>query len=128
MKYVVTLNGKNYEVEVEETRAVVTSVTDAPEVCVPPAPKRGEAAASSSPPLFGTAAENGTKIVSPAPGTILAVNKARGDSVEKGETVMILEAMKMENEIVSPVSGVIKQIFVQKGSTVETDFVLAVVG
>ena len=62
------------------------------------------------------------------PGTILAVNKAQGASVNAGEVIMVLEAMKMENEIVAPVAGTIKQLLVQKGSTVETDSVLAVIG
>ena len=110
MKYIVNLNGKNYEVEVEKTEAVITSVSEA---VAAPAP---------------AATAGGTNVVSPMPGTILAVNKAQGASVNAGEVIMVLEAMKMENEIVAPVAGTIKQLLVQKGSTVETDSVLAVIG
>ena len=106
MKYVVTLNGKNYEVEVEETDAVITAVTDA-------AP---------------AAAADGQKVLSPMPGTILSVNVSVGSTVKAGEVILILEAMKMENEIVAPCDGTVKQLAVQKGSTVATDALLAVVG
>lgn len=115
MKYVVTLNGKNYEVEVEETDAVITAVTDA-------APAAPVAAAAPA------AAADGQKVLSPMPGTILSVNVSVGSAVKAGEVILILEAMKMENEIVAPCDGTVKQLAVQKGSTVATDALLAVVG
>ncbi len=127
MKYIVNLNGINYEVEVEETEAVITSVSEAPAapVAAPAAPVA--APAPTAAPAAAPSAD-GTKVVAPMPGAILAVNKNVGDSVNTGDVIMILEAMKMENEIVAPVSGTIKQLLVQKGSTVETDAVLAIVG
>ena len=115
MKYVVTLNGKNYEVEVEETDAVITAVTDA-------APAAPVAAAAPA------AAADGQEVLSPMPGTILSVNVSVGSAVKAGEVILILEAMKMENEIVAPCDGTVKQLAVQKGSTVATDALLAVVG
>ena len=118
MKYVVTLNGKNYEVEVEETDAVITAVTDA-------APAAPVAAAAPAAPA---AAADGQKVLSPMPGTILSVNVSVGSAVKTGEVILILEAMKMENEIVAPCDGTVKQLAVQKGSTVATDALLAVVG
>ena len=118
MKYVVTLNGKNYEVEVEETDAVITAVTDA-------APAAPVAAAAPAAPA---AAPDGQKVLSPMPGTILSVNVSVGSAVKAGEVILILEAMKMENEIVAPCDGTVKQLAVQKGSTVATDALLAVVG
>ncbi len=118
MKYVVTLNGKNYEVEVEETDAVITAVTDA-------APAAPVAAAAPAAPA---AAADGQKVLSPMPGTILSVNVSVGSAVKAGEVILILEAMKMENEIVAPCDGTVKQLAVQKGSTVATDALLAVVG
>ena len=45
----------------------------------------------------------GEQVTSPMPGTILAVNVAVGDTVKRGQVLMILEAMKMENEIICPV-------------------------
>lgn len=115
MKYVVTLNGKNYEVEVEETQAVITSVSDAAPVAAP---------AAAAP----AAAAEGQKVLSPMPGTILSVNVSVGSPVKAGDILLILEAMKMENEIVAPCDGTVKQLTVQKSSTVSTDDLLAVVG
>jgi biotin carboxyl carrier protein len=121
MKYVVTLNGKNYEVEVEETDAVITAVTDA-------APAAPAAATPVAPAAAPAAAAEGQKVLSPMPGTILSVNVNVGSSVKAGDILLILEAMKMENEIVAPCDGTVRQLTVQKGSTVATDALLAVVG
>ncbi len=123
MKYIVTLNGKNYEVEVTESDAVILGVSDsapsAPAAAVPAAAPA--ASGSAAAPVSG-----GTNVVSPMPGTILSVSASVGQSVKAGDVIMVLEAMKMENDIVAPADGVIKQILVSKGSTVNTDDVLAV--
>ena len=124
MKYVVTLNGKNYEVEVEETDAVITAVTDA----APAAPAAAAPVAPAAAPAPAAAAAEGQKVLSPMPGTILSVNVNVGSSVKAGDILLILEAMKMENEIVAPCDGTVRQLTVQKGSTVATDALLAVVG
>ena len=125
MKYVVTLNGKRYEVEVSESDAVLTSVSNAaPAAPVPAAaPVAAPAAAPASP---AAAAVSGTQVISPMPGTILMVNAAEGQAVKAGDVLFILEAMKMENEIVAPCDGTVKQILASKGSTVDTDQILAV--
>ncbi len=127
MKYVVTLNGKNYEVEVNECEAVVTNVTEA--VAAPvaaPAPAVAPAAPAAAPAAAPVSAE-GTQVLSPMPGAILNVNVSVGAAVKAGDVLMVLEAMKMENDIVAPCDGVVKQIPVTKGSTVNTDEVLAVI-
>ena len=121
MKYVVTLNGKNYEVDVTECDAVITSVTPAA-APVAAAPVQAPAAA----PAAAVAAE-GAKVVAPMPGNILAVNVTPGQAVKEGDVLFILEAMKMENEIVAPVAGTVKQVLTTKGAVVETDAVLAVI-
>ncbi len=117
MKYVVTLNGKNYEVEVNETEAVLTGVSNAPAAAAP------AAAAPVSAPSY-----EGAQVPAPMPGTILSVEVSAGQAVKTGDVLMILEAMKMENEIVSPCDGTVKQVLVQKGSTVDTGSMLAVIG
>lgn len=127
MKYVVTLNGKNYEVEVEETDAVITAVTDAAPAPAPVAAAPAAPAAAPAP-AAPAAAADGQKVLSPMPGTILSVNVSVGAAVKAGDVLLILEAMKMENEIVAPCDGTVKQLAVQKGSTVATDELLAVVG
>ena len=125
MKYVVTLNGKNYEVEVTEEDAVLLAVTEAaaaPAVVAAPAPAAAPVAAAPAAPTAG-----GTNVPSPMPGTILSVNVAAGQAVKTGDVLMVLEAMKMENDIVAPCDGTVKQLLVSKGSTVNTDDILAII-
>lgn len=131
MKYVVTLNGKKYDVEVNESEAVITSVSNAASAAAPVAPVAAAPApaastAPSAPAAVVGTAVSGTQITSPMPGTILKLNVAEGQAVKAGDVVLILEAMKMENEIVAPCDGTIKQLLVSKGSTVDTDQILAV--
>lgn len=138
MKYVVNLNGKAYEVEVEETQAVIMNVTDAPVAAAPVAPVAAPATVAAPAPAAAPAPEaapapaaapvaGGTNITAPMPGTILSVNKQPGSTVAAGDVILVLEAMKMENEIVAPCAGTVAQVLVSKGSTVETDAVLAVI-
>lgn len=138
MKYVVTLNGKNYEVDVTETDAIVTGVTQvpvmvaaAPAVAAAPvaapaeAPKAEEAPAAPAAPAAPTA--SGTQVKAPMPGSILAVKASAGQAVKAGDVIVVLEAMKMENDIVAPCDGTVKEILVTKGSTVNTDDILAII-
>lgn len=60
-----------------------------------------------------------TIISSPMPGKVVRIPVLEGDSIEKGDTVIIVSAMKMESEYKSPVSGCIKKIFIKEGDTVE---------
>lgn len=130
MKYIVNLNGKSYEVEVDKTEAVINSVSQTAPVAAPapaaaPAPV---AAPAPAPAPVAAAPADGVKVCAPMPGTILAVNKTAGESVNAGDIIVVLEAMKMENEIVAPTSGTLKQVLVQKGESVDTDAVIAVIG
>ncbi|MCI5796945.1 MAG: biotin/lipoyl-binding protein [Ruminococcus sp.] len=123
MKYVVTLNGKDYEVEVDElSEAIVTNVapTAAPAPAAPVAAQPSAPAAAPAP-----VSGSGTAVKAPMPGTILKVNVTAGQSVKAGDIMFILEAMKMENEIVAPSDGTVSQIVTAKGSSVATDDVLA---
>ena len=61
------------------------------------------------------------------PGKVIAVLISEGDKVEKGQGLVIVEAMKMENEVHSPVAGEVKEIKVKPGDTVEGGAVLVVV-
>ena len=103
-KYKVTVNGVAYEVELEE----LTGAAPAPAAAAAPAPPPPPAPAG------------GEQVSSPMPGTILAVNVAVGDSVKRGQVLMILEAMKMENEIMCPRDGRVAAIQTAKGAAVES--------
>ena len=139
MKYNVTLNGKIYEVDVTESDAVVTGVTQVPvgavvapaPVAAPvAAPAAAPAAAPEAPaaaPAVAPVSADGTQVKAPMPGTILAVKKNVGDAVKAGDVIVVLEAMKMENDIVAPCDGVVKSINAPKGTSVNTDDVLAVI-
>lgn len=117
-KYRVNVNGTNYEVCVEEISADEAVKTAAPAAAPAPA-----AAAPAAPAPAG-----GEKISAPMPGNILSVNVKDGDTVKKGDILMILEAMKMENEILAPADGTVAAVSVTKGQTVETGALLCVIG
>lgn len=66
-------------------------------------------------------------ITVPMPGKVVAVLVSEGDPVEKGQGLVIVEAMKMENEVRSPIAGAVKEVKVKAGDTVEGGAVLLVV-
>ncbi len=68
--------------------------------------------------------KRGLSIRAQMPGKIIRVLAQPGASVEKGQALLVMEAMKMENEIQAPQSGVVKQVQVSEGKTVETGSVL----
>jgi biotin carboxyl carrier protein len=75
----------------------------------------------------GLALQGRQKVSVPMPGKVIAVLVAEGDMVEKGQGLIIVEAMKMENEVRSPIAGEVKEIKVKAGDAVEGGAVLAVV-
>ena len=111
-KYRVNVNGTVYEVDVEDISGA--------------APVAAPAAAPVAAPVSAPAGSE--QVTSPMPGNILAVNVAAGDTVRKGQVLMILEAMKMENEIMCPCDGKIVSVSVTKGATVESGTLLCVIG
>ncbi len=124
MKYKVTLNGKTYEVEVEQGKAMLL---DEYEAIAPaaPAPAAAPVAAAPAAPAPAAAAPAavtaaGETVAAPMPGTVLRVEVTQGASVKAGQLLVVLEAMKMENEILAPKDGTVAQIVAPKGTTVET--------
>jgi biotin carboxyl carrier protein len=102
--YEILLAGQRFEVHVEDERqrALLGSLKGSHEV--------GE-----------------IKVRAPMPGLVLAVLKAAGDPVERGETVATLEAMKMENDLTTPHGGIIKEVLTSKGQTVNQGDILLVI-
>jgi len=62
------------------------------------------------------------------PGMIVKYEKKVGDKVEKGDTIVVLEAMKMQNSLPAPVSGTIKAIKFVSGDSVPKHEVLCIIG
>ena len=132
--YTITVNGQVYVVQVEE--GITAAAQGAPVVTIPAAPVFQQAAAPAfqpaapapvtpAPAAAPAGAAGSITVESPMPGKILSVEKKVGDSVEAGQTIMILEAMKMENEIVAPEAGTIASINVSVNQSVEAGEVLA---
>ncbi|MBR6648944.1 MAG: acetyl-CoA carboxylase biotin carboxyl carrier protein subunit [Bacteroidaceae bacterium] len=115
----VTVNGTEYTVEWEkpEEKKPVTVVK--PTVKPAAAPAAAPAATASAP-------VNGHPIKTPLPGVIIDVKVNVGDTVAKGDTVVLLEAMKMENNINADRDGKVASIAVAKGDTVADGAVLIV--
>jgi len=133
MVYKITLNGRTYEVEVEEGKAMLLSEyeaivpTAAPSAPAAPAAAPAAAASAEETPAAAPAVTgNGTPINAPMPGTILKVNVSVGQKVAKDTVLCILEAMKMENEILAPNDGTVTQVLVSNGSNVDTGAPLVV--
>ncbi len=128
--FVITVNGKTYEVGVEEVGAtasapVITTVKTAP-VAAPVAATPAAAPAPVATPKAAAPA-NGEKVLSPFPGLIKNLLVAEGANVKKDQPILVLEAMKMDNDITAPCDGVVT-FQVAKGANVESDAVLAVIG
>ncbi len=102
----------------------------APRAAIPAAPAPVAPAPKSVAPAAKSAAANadGTPLTAPMPGMIVSYSKEVGDSVEKGDPVVVLEAMKMENSLPAPVSGTIKAINYKSGDSVSKNDVLCVIG
>ncbi|MBS5023077.1 MAG: acetyl-CoA carboxylase biotin carboxyl carrier protein subunit [Firmicutes bacterium] len=119
--FIITVNGKNYEVGVEE----VGAGAQAPAVVSAPKEAPKAAAAAAAAPKAAPAV--GEKVVSPFPGLIKNLLVAEGAAVKKDQPVLVLEAMKMDNDITAPCEGVVS-FCVAKGANVESDTVLFVIG
>ena len=71
-----------------------------------------------------TGHEHASELAAPMPGQVRAVNVSEGDSVTKGQTLLVLEAMKMEIRIQARRDGKVMKLLVQPGQTVEREQVL----
>ncbi len=108
--YHVKLNGKVYEVEVEEVKACESIVSTEKNLNNSQNKIKKEKSVLDFEKL----------ITAPMPGTITNILVKENETVKKGQVLAILEAMKMENEIVAPYDGSIKSISIEKGKNVNS--------
>ena len=117
MKYLVSLNGKQYEVIVEHHTANVTNVTP---FVSERSPKESSIEQKQAEHLgsLGNPPANSTAVKAPLPGTITKLNVKNGQNIKRGAILCILEAMKMENVINADRDGKVIEIKVNKGDSV----------
>ncbi len=133
-QYKITVNGKLYDVSVEEVGEILGGVQASKTISTfvntdnANTNNNNEKQISNKPQDSIPIDENAISIKAPMPGTILSFNVSVGDKVSEGQVLAILEAMKMENELVSPASGKVKSIHVEKGSSVvENQIILQII-
>ncbi len=120
-KFNITVNGKTYEVDVEEVGGVQTAA--------PVVPVQATAPVQAAPKAAPQAAPAGSKTIkAPMPGTIVSVKVNVGDTVKSGDLVAVLEAMKMENEIFSDADGKVVAINAAAGASVNTGDAIVSIG
>ncbi|MCI6680034.1 MAG: biotin/lipoyl-binding protein [Bacteroides sp.] len=112
----VTVNGVNYDVELENAVAPVQQA--APAQSAPVAPVASAPKAQAAAPAHAT---GGKAITSPLPGVIISVDVKEGSVVKRGQKVAVIEAMKMENDILADADGTVTAVHVSKGDTVAED-------
>ena len=113
--YSVRVNGKDYTVEVSTGGAIGTAPIPA---TTAPAPIAAPAASTAG----------GSPLLAPLPGSIFTMKCKEGDTVNEGDTVLVMEAMKMESEVTAHQSGTIQSILVKEGDNVQTGDELMVIG
>ena len=133
-KFKVTVNGKSYEVDVEElgTAAPAAPVPPAPApvAATSPAPTPAPAASATSSATQaapkGPIPDSAVVVKAPMPGKISAIKQESG-SVTRGSVILVLEAMKMQNDIPAPQDGTLTEVRVAVGDNVKKGDVLAVI-
>jgi biotin carboxyl carrier protein len=114
--YRVKVNGKVYEVELE-------SVTEKE------GPVKADVAGEKSASAPAAEAASGDNVLrAPMQGTIIDIKVEPGQRVNRGDVVVVLEAMKLENNIVAPTTGIVKEILVSKGQNVANQEPILTIG
>jgi acetyl-CoA/propionyl-CoA carboxylase biotin carboxyl carrier protein len=121
---------RDYTVEVDSRRFTVKVIGPPPtggglaagsNSAARPAPRRERSGGA------GADGGAGGALVSPLQGTVLRVNVEKGQEVEAGAVVCVIEAMKMENEVTAPVAGKVEELSVSEGATVAAGDAIAVI-
>ena len=125
MKYTATLNGKQYEVELERIDAYEPMPRYGEAPAAAPAPRAAAPAPAPAAKPAAAGAAGSISITAGAAGKVVDVVAAPGTAVKKGDPVVVLEIMKMETPVVAPQDGTVASVDVAKGETVESGAVLA---
>lgn len=120
-KFNIKVNGKAYEVEVEEVGA---SFAVAAPVASAQAPVSATVAEKPAEQPKPAAVSGSSSVKAPMPGTVNAVKVTAGEQVKKGQVIAVLEAMKMENDICAPEDAVVASVAVTQGQSVNTGDVI----
>ena len=118
--YTITVNGNVYDVTVEENGAGVAAPAAAPRKAAPVA-----APAASAAPAPAAGGAGNVKIEAGAAGKVFSIDSKPGDTLKRGESVLVLEVMKMETPVVAPEDGTVASIDVTVGQAVEAGALLA---
>jgi glutaconyl-CoA decarboxylase len=131
--YTIKVNGKSYDVTVEKQGCAQGTVAAPPkampasqQVPVPSAPTL--TAAPAAPKASPAGAASKAAIIAPMPGKVIEVKVKVGDSVKKGQELIIVEAMKMHNPVLAAADGVVQEVFVKAGDAIQTGTPLISVG
>ena len=119
----VNVNGSEYKVEMEEQAAPVVAPVARPAAKPAAAPTQ-----SAAPRPAAAAGGAGYKMAAPLPGTIMQIFVKQGDTVKKGDKLLMYEAMKMENNLLAEADGTITAINCRQGDNVLQGDVLIVIG
>jgi len=111
------------------TPVAITAQPAQPQVAAAPAPAPAAAPAAQAPsqPESKPTSQAGTMLLAPMPGMIVKYEKNVGDTVKKGDTVVVLEAMKMENALPAPCDGTISALDFESGDSITKGAVLCVI-
>ena len=127
--FLVTVDGRQYQVSVEEVKGGFPQPQPVQVPVAPVAPVQApqqEAAPQPAPTAPVQAPQDGYKYTAPMPGMIKKLSLSNGSQVKKGDVVLVLEAMKMDNDLTAPCDGVITYC-VSEGANVDSGAVLAVI-
>lgn len=125
----VFVDNEFFNVEVDPTGDIQVAARTAP--AAPAAAQSAPASAPVAAPAAAAAPEtaaDGTLMLAPMPGMIVKYEKKNGDTVKKGDTVLVLEAMKMENTLTAPCDGTVNGIKFASGDSVAKGAVLCAIG
>ncbi len=124
----VVVNGSEYKVEIEELADGNASQPTPAKVAPPARPSQPKAAPQpkTAPKTVADSSAAAGTIIAPMPGTVISVSVAIGESVTKGQTLLVLEAMKMENQIMAPADGVVQELNASQGESVNAGDTLVV--